>query len=340
MAQDYYYPRYYEHTGESLATQYTSRRNRRKSKKILTRFFVVLVLIVGILFIIDRTIPQNQNKQLSILSPLVDPIRDSLQRVNTALFSTELENVVDASLEGTKGDYAVVIKNLKTGEQYYRNEHERYLSASLYKLWVMGTVYEQIDKGVLGIDDTVSGNVESLNKQFGIASEEAELTEGSFKYTVKEAVEQMITISHNYAALTLSSKVKQANIKEFLQTYALDDTKTTSPPTTTAFDIAFLYEQLYKGNIVSSDYSSTMLETLKRQKMNDRIPKYLPEEITVAHKTGELYGYKHDAGIVYTPHGDYIIVMMSNSNNPQSASERMALLSKDVYEYFSKKTVD
>lgn len=43
-----------------------------------------------------------------------------------------------------------------------------------------------------------------------------------------------------------------------------------------------------------------------KQKINDRIPKFLPKEVVVAHKTGDMDYFEHDVGIVYTPKGDYI----------------------------------
>ena len=77
-----------------------------------------------------------------------------------------------------------------------------------------------------------------------------------------------------------------------------------------------------------------MIEILKRQTFNDRIPKYLPKEIDVAHKTGELFGSKHDAGIVFGKNGDYIIVVLSKTESEAEAAEKIANFSKEVYEYF------
>ena len=54
-----------------------------------------------------------------------------------------------------------------------------------------------------------------------------------------------------------------------------------------------------------------MLEVLKRQQINDRLPSGLPSDATVAHKTGNLPGIAHDAGIVYTPTGPRIVVVLT-----------------------------
>jgi beta-lactamase class A len=93
-------------------------------------------------------------------------------------------------------------------------------------------------------------------------------------------------------------------------------------------------EKLYKGEFVGS---GEMLKLLKKQQINDRIPKYLPNQTEVAHKTGELEGAKHDAGIVFSKKGDYIIVVMSQTDNETTAAEHEALFSRDVWNYFQKK---
>ena len=77
-----------------------------------------------------------------------------------------------------------------------------------------------------------------------------------------------------------------------------------------------------------------MIDVLKRQRLNDRIPRYLPKNIEVAHKTGELLGAKHDAGIVFASNGDYIIVVLSKTNNSADAVEKIAKFSEEIYKYF------
>ena len=78
-----------------------------------------------------------------------------------------------------------------------------------------------------------------------------------------------------------------------------------------------------------------MIGILSENKLNEGLPKYLPAGTKIAHKTGEIEGYKHDAGIIFTPKGDYLIVVMSNTDSPYGAEERIAILSKAVFEYFT-----
>jgi beta-lactamase class A len=313
--------------------------NRRKRRGFTRRLFIFsfyFFLVTLSLYGVGKFFASNRAHEL--ISPAVATVQqkvDSSMQGFSALFSIGLRNVVESSLEDADGDYAIYIKNLKTGEYYGKDENKTFLSASLYKLWTMGAVYSQIQNGSLQKDKVLSADIEKLNDQFDISTESAELTEGKIQKTVDDAVEQMITISHNYSALLLTSTIKLSTVRQFISTYGFSDSVVGSElPETTAADIGKYYELLYKKEIINDIYSDEMMARLKRQRLNDRIPELLPENTVVAHKTGELYGFKHDAGIVFAPKGDYVIVMMSDTKTPAEAVKQMAQLSKDVYDYF------
>lgn len=278
---------------------------------------------------------ESDSLEAKVLGPIASPIEKGTELVNTVRKSQGLEKAILPLLTNEKGDYSVVVKSLKTGEFYNINEKHVYTSASLYKLWTMGTVFQQIKDGKLTMDRTLSASIPTLNAAFNLG-DDAEATEGAITRTVNEALEQMITISHNYSALLLTYTVKNATVQKFLKDNQFNSSQTKTIPTTTPEDIAKYYEKLYKGEIVSKEASAQMMETLKRQTWNERIPKYLPENTVVAHKTGELYGVKHDAGIVFSPKGDYIIVLMSDTPSQTHAAEVEAKISKAVFEYFNK----
>lgn len=249
--------------------------------------------------------------------------------------SSELINIVNTTMKGSTGTYGILIKNMKTDEMYHLNEHRTFESASLYKLWIMATAYEQIESGTLDPDSPIVADVVKLNEQFDIATESAELKEGALQFTITSALRQMITISHNYAALALSQKVKLSNVRALLKKYDLLESFVEQPPKTSAYDVGIFFEKLYKGEIVSKTASEEMLALLKDQTLNNKLPAKLSENVVIAHKTGEIGQYTHDAGIVYTPKGDYFIVVLSNSTYPPGAEERIATLSRRVYDYFN-----
>lgn len=297
-------------------------------------FFILTGIIVTSAYIRLQYI-ESGTIEAKVLKPIASPIEKSIQVVDTMSESKDLERAILPIIEKEKGKYSIVIKNLKTGGHYTVGEDEVYSSASLYKLWTIGTVFQQIQDGKLTMDKVASADIAMLNKAFDI-EENAELKEGTITKTIEDALEQMITVSHNYSAILLTYTVKNSTVKKFLSDNQLTNSKTGAPPTTTPSDIAEYFEKLYKGQLVSSEASSKMLEILKRQKINDRIPKYLPESTVIAHKTGELFGVKHDAGIVFSEKGDYIIVLMSDTASEAHAAEVEAKISKVVWEHFEK----
>ncbi len=282
----------------------------------------------------QNTIPQKSMMPESRPKPGVLAEKDEIKSNNSA----KLEEGIKEALEGTTGTYAIVVKNLKTGESYSQNEDVEFEPGSLYKLWVMASVFKQIDAGALSEDDVLSQNIATLNRKFSIDPENAELTSGGITLSVKNALNQMITISHNYAALLLVEKIKLSTVATFLEEYNFSKSKVGTAggtPITTASDIAKYMEDLYNGKLGTTEHTTEMIELLKKQRLNNKLPSKLPANTIMAHKTGEIGMFTHDAGIVYTPKGDYIIVVLSKSAIPKAAEDRIGNISKSVFNYFS-----
>lgn len=290
------------------------------------------LLLAGSTILFSLIVKEKNSHTLA--SPLVQGINDHNQNTNS-LFATGLDKEVKRELDSLTGSYSFIVINLATGESYRHNPDRIYYSASLYKLWLMVVVYDQIEKGNLTLEAKLSSTVPKLNDEFNIASEEAELSEGDIEYTVKQALEKAITVSDNYAALLLTETVGISKLKEFLNLQGLLSSKVGSPPKTTAEDMSTFFLKLYRKELVNEGSSNEMLSLLKRQVINDRIPKYLPTKVKVAHKTGELYGYKHDVGIVFNNTGDYIFIGMSETKDPAEAAEAIARISEITYQYFT-----
>lgn len=295
-------------------------------------FFFVIFGAIIFSFTLFYIFPSKQKFQ-EIISPLAARLEET-KNLFAGFTDGSLKEVVDSSQRGTQGTYAIIIKNLRTGESFSQNEKRIYEPASLYKLWVLGAAFKQIKEGKLNRDEIISRDVKDLNEIFDIASDSAELTEGTVTMKVSDAIEQMITISHNYAALLLVSKIRNSNVSAFMREQGFSSSRLGQPPRTTAQDIASFFEKLYTGAMVDSEYSKRILELLSQQRLNDRIPKYLPDDVEVAHKTGEIRGFKHDAGIIFAK-DPILLVVLSESNSQQGAAERIANLSRNVFNYFS-----
>lgn len=308
---------------------------RRKSR--IGRFFTLILIGAIFLYIGTNFFLGNYSNKRELVSPLLNnPISTPSPKIYP---KDSLEGVVQSALEGTKGMYAVAIKNLKNGQNYYFNEHQVFDAGSLYKLWIMAEVFDQIKKGNMKEADILSDSISNLNKKFKILEENAELKEGDISLNVADALKQMITISHNYAALLLTQKIKLSSVDLFLQKNGFSESSVGTDgdsPKTTAYDIALFFEKLYKGELTSQDYTSQMIELLKMQQLNDKLPMNLPDGVVIAHKTGEIDYFSHDGGIVFSPKGEYIIVVLSKTDNLPATEGRISQISKGVYDYFEK----
>lgn len=317
--------------------------HKRTRRKRLIRFYLLLIFLFLIGGIVGFFLLRPQTQPISADSPTQTtptPIKSGPTPFPEN--SPGLTSAISNALNGSHGNYGIVIKNLKTNESYYQNATNTYQSGSLYKLWVMGEVFQELQQGKLGENSTVSKDLSQLYKEFDFQPDGTEQTDGTLRMSISDALYQMITISSNNAALLLTDKVTVKGLQVFLSQNHFTHSHVgiaNHPPTTTPFDIASFFEKLYKGQLANTDSTNTMISLLKQQKLNDKIPKYLPNDTVIAHKTGELDSVTHDAGIVYSPDGDYLIVVLSQSDDPDLAKERIALVSQAVYNYFAGQTV-
>lgn len=303
-------------------------RRKRRKRKLLFYLFVGLLLF----FFYSKFTAITKSSEL--ISPLPASGKHEVQA------ERGLGKEIQSALEGSTGTYGIAIKNLKTDETYFQNENRIFESGSLYKIWVMAETLNQVKSGELRLDQVLSRDIKYLNEKFNVSPEYAELTEGLITLTVESALKQMITISHNYAALLLTEKIKLSSVTSFLQNNGFRNSQVGTDydsPKTTPYDIFMFFEKLYKGELADSEYTAKMIGLLKMQTLNDKLPRNLPEGTIIAHKTGEIFYLTHDGGIVYTPEGDYIIIVMSDSDSPKGAEERIAKISDAVYKYFTSK---
>lgn len=316
-------------------------RNRSPNPLIrLLKLIVYLFLLLILIILVWKNILSGNTKKNVFASPLpsqkyvpsVLPLT-AKNRTYVETLNSSLENI----LPQNEGSYGIVVKNLKTGESFQYNAFKKFAQGSLYKLWLMAAAFQQIEAGKLNGDSVVSADVADLNKKYDLDPNTAELTDGTVTLTVNQAVEQMITISNNYAAYLLYDAVGLDNVTKLLKTNNLTDSRIGNPPVSTPFDMALFLEKLYRSELAGSADSQKMLEILKNQTRNGKLPKYLPESVVIGHKTGEIDTLSHDAGIVLNPAGgDYIIVIMSDSDDPSQADDQIGKISKAVYDYFIK----
>ena len=222
----------------------------------------------------------------------------SLREENMSAFKTQLNQVLADFTKAEPNKYGVVVQHLGSGVSASSSPEDIFISASLYKPFAAVLALKQVDQGKLHLDTPLA------------------MADGR---TVRQCIVYTITISDNPCghALLGATGSKDASVADKLKADGYQQTDLTGLyPVTSAQDVTLLFEHIYKGDLLSKNSNQLLLNALKNQQVNDRLPVGLNKDAVVAHKTGDLEGAVHDAGIVYSSQtGDYIITVLSGPDN-------------------------
>lgn len=231
----------------------------------------------------------------------------------TNVFRVELKNTLSEFATSQPNNTAVVVHELTSDVVVSHNAKQSVVSASLYKPFAAIAALKLVDNGQLSLDSVLAE------------------TDGR---NVRQCVIDTISVSDNPCGHSLLSTASLTVPQLRADGYSGTDLSGLYPVTTAA-DVTKLFEQIYKGKLLSKASHQLLLGALKDQKINDRLPTGLPKGAAAAHKTGDLEGYAHDAGVIYGPNGDYIITILSEPDTSgRNLVERyvsMGQLSAKVY---------
>ena len=93
----------------------------------------------------------------------------------------------------------------------------------------------------------------------------------------------------------------------------------------TARELGRLFAMMANGQLVSKEASALMVETLKKQQVNDRLPRYLGDGVEIAHKTGDGQPWvANDAGIMWVKGQPIVIVVLAGHHRGPANDLRVA----------------
>ncbi len=235
-------------------------------------------------------------------TPTPTPVKAGLQEI--------LNNFVAANPD----KFGIVVKDLTTGQTATINADQQFTSASLYKLFVAQRILQRIDLGQLSYGAAAGGGSGS---------------------NIDGCLTVMINVSDNTCGRALGSILGWGSQDQALAMEGYKQTTLATPQKTSAADVAMLLGRLYSGTLVSANSGDKFMGLLKDQRVNNRLPQGLPAGTVIAHKTGDLDGVVHDAGIVYGSKTNYLVVVTSGPwASPGNAPAMFADLSSKLWNYF------
>lgn len=271
---------------------------------------------------------------------------------------TDLKTKIEHHLTAIDGEVAVALLDLsKESNSIMINTEESFHAASTMKVPVMIELYKQQNEGLLNLNDSivlvnafksiVDGSPYSMD--IGEDSDDVIYSKIGTKQTLYDLMVPMITVSSNLATNVLIEIIDAKKVTQTMRSLGADkievlrgveDQKAYDlglSNSTTANDLLVIMKAIANGNAGTKEDCEAMIAILKDQKWNDMIPKYLPETVEVAHKTGSITGVHHDAAIVYLQDGrQYVLVLLSkNLKDFDKGTDQLAQISKTIYEFFT-----
>ena len=253
-----------------------------------------------------------------------------------------LAAAVQKAVDPSNGITGIYVKNLKTGATAATNEDRVFPTASLFKVPILIELLRQESLGMVNMNTPIL-----LQQKYWADGSGVLQAQIGHTFTVEQLVNYMISVSDNTAALALLDLVGTDNVNLTLQANGLQvtrlrigwPTKDWGGPagenTTTPLEMGMLLEELATGKILNQKETQKAIQFLSQKQEASWLPDLIPAGIRVAHKSGELTGVRHDAGIVYASHGAFVAVVLTQDiDDYNKAADTISGVARNAYDYF------
>lgn len=242
--------------------------------------------------------------------------------------SLTLEKRIDAELCGLDATMCVYADDLR-GHVVERGADEPFESASTIKIFVLGCLYDRAEQGKASLDEVLTYE----DRHFVDGSGMIRSLGPGAKLRAGDVATLMIICSDNIATNMLIDYLGLDTINAFIRSIGCGATTlhrrlasdNWGEPlgTITPRDMGRFFTLLAKGELVSPAASAAMRAILRQQHYNamltGNLPPYYtdaeesgadPDLIYTASKSGSMDACRNDGGLVHTPYGDYVVVLM------------------------------
>ena len=283
---------------------------------------------------------------------------------------SEIERLADA----TGGIVGVAATQLGTGRHIGYRENELFPTASVIKLPLLVTLYEDAIAGRIDLSERVTYREDTRVAGSGVL----QFLDDGLNPTLRDLAVLMMSVSDNTATDLLFDRVGKTRIESTMGRLGLEsirapfdiremlmelvDMDHTQPggydelrrllrlsagsggrsmipeqaDRATPADMCRLLELIESRAILDPDSCTAIVELLKRIQSATRIPGLLPKGTVVAHKTGSYRRLRNDVGIVYAPNGPYAVALFARELARDNIDDDGALarISLAIYEEF------
>ena len=285
--------------------------------------------------------------------------------------ATEIQRLA----EETGGIIGVAATELATGRHIGYREDQLFPTASVIKLPLLVTLYEDAIAERIDLSERVTYHGDTKVAGSGVL----QYLDDGLNPTLRDLSVLMMSVSDNTATDLLFDRVGKARIEATMERLGLPSIRVPfdiremlmelvdmdhakpggyeelrrllrisagsggrsmipdQADRATPADLCRLLELIESRSILDADACTAIIELMKRIQAATRIPGLLPKRTVVAHKTGSYRRLRNDVGIVYAPNGPYVIALFARELAKDNIDDDGALarISLAVYEEFA-----
>jgi beta-lactamase class A len=236
---------------------------------------------------------------LALLTMTLPALAQTSSATFTRADTARLHRALDSLASAHRGVVGYSVRNLDTGERMSLRGDDTFPTASLIKVAVLVTLFDQVEQGIISLDDPI--RVLKVDKVPG--SGQLQNLHDGIEITVADAAWLMMTISDNTATNLVLDKVPIRRVWEKMEALELRNTKIHSKSflritsvamdssakyglgVTTPNEMARLFELLATGRAVNARADSVMLSIMSNNTYNQMLRRHV--SAPYASKDGE-----------------------------------------------------
>lgn len=261
---------------------------------------------------------------------------------------------LDSLVRGFRGNVGIYVRHLPTGATVAIDADTVFPTASLIKVPILLTLYDQVQQGRLSLDARVP-YPDTLTYRYTEATDVVGYMAAGDTLPLRELAFLMLTISDNHASLWIQALVGGgAGVNAWLDGHGFRQTRVNSRTPgreqarsaygwgqTTPREIAEALVMIRQGRAVSPRASDEMYRMLTRSYWDQEALSQIPPTIQAASKQGFVDRSRSEVLLVNAPTGDYVLAVITKNQvdtGYQPGNEGSRLLqavSRAVYEHFN-----
>lgn len=236
-----------------------------------------------------------------------------------------------ALVKGFHGGVGIYVRELRTGASVAIDADSVFPTASIVKVPILLTLYDQVAQGRLSLD-AMQARPASLVYKYEEGTDVVRYMATGDSIPLSELAFLMLSVSDNVASLWIQALVGGGTaVNDWLAAHGFVATRVNSRTPgreasqqrygwgqTTPREIARALVLIREGRAVSPRASEAMYRSLTRSYWNDNALSQIPPTVAVASKQGFVDHARGEVLLVNAPAGDYVLAILTRQQADSS----------------------